>query len=224
MMIDKLRLKGANVSIAGKNWNEADQYARQALIENKDSIYIPPYDDPLLWDGHSTIIDELVSEGIKPGAIVLSVGGGGLLRGVQLGLERNGWNDVKIFAIETEGSGSYYASHHAKKLVKLNEINSIATSLGALSVTESTLSSRITTIPLLVSDKNCIEGILSFLNDYKMLVEPACGASIFTVYNQRVYQQILSSLDENKNIIVITCGGSIINLELLQEWKKQFQC
>lgn len=57
---------------------------------------MPPFDDPLIWEGNSTIVDELVAANVKPGAIVLSVGGGGLLCGVQRGLERHAWNDVKV--------------------------------------------------------------------------------------------------------------------------------
>jgi threonine dehydratase len=45
----------------------------------------------MIWEGNASIVDELVADGVKPGAIVLSVGGGGLLCGVQRGLERHGW-------------------------------------------------------------------------------------------------------------------------------------
>ncbi len=48
-------------------------------------------DDPLIWEGNASLVDELAATGRKPGAIVLSVGGGGLLCGVQRGLVRNGW-------------------------------------------------------------------------------------------------------------------------------------
>lgn len=223
-MINKLLLKGAKVNIGGANWNEADQFARKALQENEGSFYIPPYDHQLIWEGNSSIVDELHSEGIKPGAIVLSVGGGGLLRGVQIGLERHGWTDVKIFATETFGTASYAAAYREKKPVLLDKIDSIATSLGALSVTESTLHSQIETLPLTVSDKNSVEGILRFADEFRVLVEPACGASVITVYNENMYEQIMNTLGENKTIVVIACGGSIVNLELIEMWKKQFQC
>ena len=53
-------------------------------------------DDPLIWEGNTTIIDELADEGVKPGAIVLSVGGGGLLCGVQRGLLKHGWEVMTV--------------------------------------------------------------------------------------------------------------------------------
>lgn len=58
----------------------------------------------------------------KPGAIVLSVGGGGLLNGVVEGLRRAGWADVPIVAMETLGADSLNAAMKAGELVTLPEI------------------------------------------------------------------------------------------------------
>ena len=58
--------------------------------------YVSPFDHELLWEGHSTLIDELASANCKPDAIVLSVGGGGLLCGVYQGLKRHDWSEVRL--------------------------------------------------------------------------------------------------------------------------------
>jgi L-serine/L-threonine ammonia-lyase len=224
-MIEKLKLKGAKVNIGGANWNEADRFARVALSEQEGSFYIPPFDHPLIWDGNSTIIDELVDQNIKPGAIVVSVGGGGLLRGIQLGLERHGWTDVKIIATETHGTASYAAAHAAREVVTLSKIDSIATSLGALAVTESTLHSSIETTPLVVSDKDTVIGLMKFADNHRILVEPACGASLITVYDDLYWEKIQSVLGEaeNRTVVVIACGGSVVSLDMLTAWREQFQ-
>ena len=47
-----------------------------------------PFDHPLLWQGHSTMMDEIARDGIKPGAVALSVGGGGLLCGAVVGMQQ----------------------------------------------------------------------------------------------------------------------------------------
>jgi hypothetical protein len=96
LMREKIAARGANVIVSGANWNEADAEARRQLAADPGARYIPPFDDPLIWDGNSTLIDELVAASTAdtlPSVIVLSVGGGGLLRGVQLGLERHGLSD-----------------------------------------------------------------------------------------------------------------------------------
>lgn len=58
----------------------------------------------------------------KPGVIVLSVGGGGMLCGVVQGLREVGWSDVPIIAMETKGAHSLNAAIKEGKLVTLPEI------------------------------------------------------------------------------------------------------
>jgi L-serine/L-threonine ammonia-lyase len=100
------------------------------------SAFIHPFDDPLLWTGHASMIDEVVQSGVSFDAVVLSVGGGGLLCGVAEGLERNGLADTPIVAVETRGAASLAASIAAGWRIELPAITSIATSLGARRICE----------------------------------------------------------------------------------------
>ena len=55
---------------------------------------IPAYEDATLWEGHSSMVDEITKQlARKPDAIFCSVGGGGLLGGIIVGSEKAGWND-----------------------------------------------------------------------------------------------------------------------------------
>lgn len=74
-------------------------------------------------EGHTSLVKELEKDlREKPGAVVLSVGGGGLLNGVVEGLRRAGWADVPIVAMETVGAHSLNAAMKAGELVTLPEI------------------------------------------------------------------------------------------------------
>jgi L-serine/L-threonine ammonia-lyase len=90
-VIDKLRNDlQATVIVHGAVWNEADAHARQLVAANPTIIaYVPPYENELLWTGHSTVVDEIYQHGLDPDAIIVSVGGGGLLCGVLEGLQRH---------------------------------------------------------------------------------------------------------------------------------------
>ena len=60
------------------------------------SVLVPAYDHPTLWEGHSSLIQEISGQlagSLKPDAIVCAVGGGGLLGGVIKGCETVGWDD-----------------------------------------------------------------------------------------------------------------------------------
>lgn len=59
---------------------------------------------------------------VKPGAVVLSVGGGGLLCGVIQGLKDVGWTDVPVVAMETVGADCFNAAVKAGRVVTLDDI------------------------------------------------------------------------------------------------------
>lgn len=58
----------------------------------------------------------------KPGAVVVSVGGGGLLCGVVEGMKEVGWGAVPILSMETVGADCLNAAMHAGKIVTLPDI------------------------------------------------------------------------------------------------------
>lgn len=210
--IDLIKLEGAEVFIHGSNWDEAHGYAVE--LSKKEAAYIHPFDDPYIWEGHSSIVDEIFNAGVVPDAVVLSVGGGGLLCGVVQGLKRNNGQDIPILAVETKGADSLSAASLAKKHIAIDSIRSIATSLGARKVAERAfeLLSEHPIVSHLVTDHDAINGCLNFLEDHRVMVEPACGASLSAVYNECDF------LKDKKNIVVIVCGGVGVTMDLLEKW------
>ncbi|MDD1960161.1 pyridoxal-phosphate dependent enzyme, partial [Pseudomonas sp. 39004] len=177
-----LRLEDANVVVHGSSWQEANELA-QTLLGSGDA-FIHPFDDPLLWAGHASLIDEVAASRVKPDAVVLSVGGGGLLSGVVEGLKRNGWDDVPVLAVETTGAASLHAAVQAGHPVELERLASVATSLGAKRVADQALEC-VRSHPVhshLVSDRAALEACERFLRDHRVLVEPACGAALALAY------------------------------------------
>ena len=225
-----------------------------------------PFDNPLLWTGHSTVVDEIITQmlglqqqqsasptNLKMGAILASVGGGGLLCGILEGIERNyyGPDEVrtncvrgsKVVACETEGAASFAASFNAsldaKKLsmVALDGIDSVATSLGAMEVTPSVIqraqrhqergevgATGEDVYSYVCTDSEAVDACVKFAAEHRMLVEPACGASLAPLYSDRLRSKLLEKLDGQADsaIVVEVCGGSGVNLELLEAWKSQF--
>ncbi len=217
LIIQKLEALGATVRVGGDNWNAADAIGRSFVNEAQGIFYIPPFDDPLLWDGHASLIEEIHTESVKPDVVILSVGGGGLLCGVQRGLERVGWTDTQIIAVETEGAASFAEAKRAGHPVSIPAITTIATSLGARAVTEACLASPITTHSLIVTDADALKACFWFLNEYRSLVEPACGASIAAALDMKRVKELVPHA---KCILTIICGGSNISFDMMNEWKR----
>ena len=205
--------QGAQLTVHGASWYEANAYAEASLAA--EEAFIHPFDHPLLWQGHSTMIDEVAQLGIKPGAVVLSVGGGGLLSGAVAGMQRLGWSDVPILAMETRGAESFAAALVAGEVVRLPGITSIASSLGARQVCDQALLSaqRHPVISDVISDSVAVGGCESLLREHRILVEPACGAAVAAVTEPS------TCLADVESVLIIVCGGVTMTAEnLLEHW------
>jgi len=109
-VVDYLGKEEAEVVLGGRIYAEALAEAQKAAALDEKAVMVPAYDDPLLWEGHASMIDEIAAHlpcG-KPDAIFCSVGGGGLLAGIIVGCKRVGWDEVPIVTLETHGTNCFY--------------------------------------------------------------------------------------------------------------------
>ena len=213
---ERIRNLHARVLQHGSVWDESDRYAR-AYAQRHQLSYIHPFDDPTIWAGHATLVNELKEQGPKPDAVVCTVGGGGLLCGIVSGLRQNDWTDVPVIAVETLGAASLQAAVKAQQLVSIPAIDSIAKSLGAKKVAKQALLWT-QTHPihcLQVSDEQAIQGCIDLANDFKVLVEPACGAGFAALQTNH------SIIQQAKNIVVVVCGGSSVDCETIARWQQE---
>lgn len=203
-----------------KRKNEDENEEEEGTIK----IALHPFDDESIWEGNSTIIDELErqlplviagadspeKEQHKSGddihterplpidAIICSVGGGGLMNGLIMGLERlsqqkqpqpqsknkKGTNPIHILATETKGTHSLALSLSHKTLTSLPHITSKATSLGAVRVSERTFQyalnppEGVKVHSVVLSDAEAARGTLKLVDSERVLVELACGVCV----------------------------------------------
>jgi L-serine/L-threonine ammonia-lyase len=208
---------GAQVVVEGSVWDEADALAR-AIVARGEAAYVPPFDHPLLWEGHASLVDEILDAGPAPDAVVVAVGGGGLLCGVAEGLARHGLDDVAIVAVETQGAASLARAMEAGGPVTLERIETIASSLGARRVCDAAFawSRRRPIVPVVVSDADAVRACRRFADDHLALVEPACGAALSLAYDDH------PALSPFRRVAVIACGGVVVSLETLAAWSAEF--
>lgn len=170
---------GADIVVHGGFWGDADRYLRETYLSGPGAtfsttpegtveekyIYCHPYDDKLLWDGYTSIVNELGQQltdyaftqklersseaqvelarrSVWPDAIICAVGGGGLYTGLIQGLSLlsstfSAPNQLPIvITAETVGASKLYQSVHAGHKVTLAAPNTIASSLAAFSVSD----------------------------------------------------------------------------------------
>lgn len=211
---DLIQREGAEVIVHGAAWDESQVFAL-ALAERQGAACIHPFDDPTVWAGHATMIHEAAQDGPRPGAGVVSVGGGGLLIGMLQGMHDVGWADVPVLAVETRGADSFAQSVAAGELVTLDRITSLATTLGARRVAPEALAwtHRHPITPWVVSDREAVDACFWFADEHRVLVEPSCGASLAAVLEKA------APLAGRGPILIIVCGGAGVTLDLLQAWR-----
>lgn len=231
LVVQRLQDQGATVKITGRVWDDANAEALR-LAETEGLTYVPPFDHPLLWQGHGSMITEVAESlgpGVRPGAVLVSVGGGGLLCGVIQGLKDVGWTEVPIIAMETVGADCFNAAVKAGRVVTLEDITSEAKCLGAKTVCtkafEYSQGSELTIISETVTDQQALQAVETFLDEERVLVEMACGAALAAVYSGLIRRL----QDEGRlptplgPLLVIVCGGSSIDMKQLADLKHKLQ-
>jgi L-serine/L-threonine ammonia-lyase len=242
LMVKKLRDAGAaDVIQVGANWKEADMFLRDNLLTaDKSGIYVPPFDHPDIWEGHTSLVYELKQQladmhntstllnGASrkaPDAIICSVGGGGLFNGICQGLDDIGWSGTtQIVAVETAGADSLNAALKAKEHITLPEITSIATSLGCSRVSAQTykLAQRSNVRSIVMTDAEAVMGCWKLADDERLLTEPACGVNAALCYNGKLREALGRPVTPDMRVVVVICGGSNVTLEQLALWRTEF--
>ncbi|KAI0996992.1 hypothetical protein K3495_g11191 [Podosphaera aphanis] len=231
LMISKIRALGDHIKVlqTGSHLGEADAYLRSELL-SKDSngVHVPPYDHPAIWAGNSTIIDELYNQIAHYDSIVCSVGGGGLLIGLVDGLDAyNLLDSTTVVAVETLGAHSLNLSMRKGELSRLSAIESIATSLGATQVAKRAyeVAQNKQVRSVVISDAEAACACVVFWQMHKIMIEPACGASIAMCLNgglRSIYSHLSDAEFAQLDIVIVVCGGSNVTPKMLREWAKTY--
>ncbi|AZD08144.1 L-serine dehydratase [Pseudomonas chlororaphis] len=210
---ERIARTGAEVLVHGQVWDEANERALQ-LSSAADSEYAPAFDHPVLWQGHSSMVDEILEDCPQVDTIVASVGGGGLLAGILTGLLRHQCQDCRIIACETTGSASFAAGLAAGHPVKLAQIDTVASSLGAAQVAAWPLQQiqAFAHQSLVLSDAEAILGVVRYADDLRQLVEPACGVSLAVAYLDH------PAIAAARDVVIVVCGGVSISARQVADW------
>lgn len=232
-IVTKLRRYGSEVVLCGASINEADLHARQLMAESspeKYAVYCHPFDNPLIWEGHSQIVEEIFEqvpshEHHKIRAIACSVGGGGLYNGVITGLRSRG-SSASCLLVETKQAPTLSLAVRAGSVVNLQLPRSLATSLACSYVSAETLDkfhdqSVNQSFLKVIDDLDAVRSMLAYQREFGTIVEPACGAALDLVYgNSDFIKQSLPDLAEDDIVVVIVCGGSCVNEATVPAFRK----
>ncbi|KLO10569.1 tryptophan synthase beta subunit-like PLP-dependent enzyme [Schizopora paradoxa] len=225
-MMRRLKQEHAEVIVGGENYLYSLRRAEEAVKQDPSAVLVPAYDDPLLWEGHGSMIEEIHKQipQLKPDVIFCSVGGGGLFGGVMTGCRKVGWDDIPLVILETHGSACFYHSmamnnreawtyetpkgisegedeKHGVAIAHLSKIESLASSLGASSpsagVVKMALEREGRSVCVTVPDELSMQSTRLFAEDHKFLVELACATTLTVAYNPELFSEIWGRIQKN---------------------------
>jgi L-serine/L-threonine ammonia-lyase len=116
---------------------------------------------------------------------------------------------VPVLAAETHGADSLAQSVAAGQRITLPAITSVATSLGARQVCAQAFewTVRHAVHPVVVTDAQALAACRQFLDDQRLLVEPACGAALASL------DAVPAQLHAAQRVLVVVCGGVTASAE-----------
>lgn len=240
-MIARIKAAGATQVLQhGASIAEADVYMREVVMEKayargEEPIYVSPFDHPDIWDGHSTMIDELREQfeelgEAPPEYVICSCGGGGLFIGIMQGIENqaNAWQDTRVLTVNTKGADALPVSLEMGVNYTLPKITSIATSLGCAKAADRAFelaqeghqTGKVKSVVL--SDAEAAMGCWRFAEDEKLLVEPACGVNVALCYGSRLKKALGRPVHPEEKFVLVICGGSNVSTAMIEDWKQQY--
>lgn len=195
--IDAVKRLGGNVVLFGQNFDEAYAESRR-LAEVNGYTLIPPYDDPDVLAGQGTVAQELLKQNSHLTHVFVQVGGGGLAAGMAVYIKQI-MPQVKVIAVEAEGSACLKAALEAGHPVTLDRVSLFADGVAVKRIGDETfrvLKDNIDEIITCSNDQICA-AMKDIFEDTRAISEPSGALSLAGL---KKYVRLHPELKNDKSI------------------------
>jgi threonine dehydratase len=194
---------GATVVFHGNDFGEAKAFAHE-IANTKRLAYVDGYDDPAIIAGQGTMGLEIVEQVSDLDAIVIPVGGGGLLAGVSLAIKAL-QPKIKIVAVEAENVASFSAALEAGEPRKIAMRPTLADGLAIPQVGANAfeIAQPLVDLVVTVTEQEIALAILRLVELEKSVVEGAAATTLAACMSGKLEQL------SGKRVVLLLCGGNI---------------
>lgn len=200
--VERVRALGAELVFGD---TIADLYALVEQIQAEEGrALVHPFEGPRMIEGSATAGLELCDDVPGLDAVIVPVGGGGLISGIATAVHHC-QPGCRVYGVEPEGANGMYQSLQAGEALPKITVETIADSLGAPMhgpFTFSLVQQYVTSV-VSVSDTDLRQAMRSLFNDMKLAAEPACAAALAAL------QGPLAEELAGKRVAIIACGSNI---------------
>ncbi len=193
---------GAEVCLVEGVYDDAYNKAIQ-LRDEKGYTFIHPFDDENVIAGQGTIGLELIEQLPEIDAVVVPVGGGGLISGVAFAL-KSLKPEVKVYGVQASGAPSMVQSLEEDKIKCLDSVSTIADGIKVKEPGENTFEycKKYVDEIVTVTDDEVSSAILALIEQHKLIAEGAGAVSVAAVMFNKVPVK-------GKNVVCLVSGGNI---------------
>lgn len=200
--VEAIKAYGGTVEVCGTTSEERLPYAMD-LAKRRNGMYIPPYDDPLIIAGQGTIGLEILEQTDDVDAVVVPIGGGGLIAGILTAIKETK-PSVRVIGVEPERAKDTYLSLKRGQLTSVSTTETIADGLR-------TSRPGMLTFPIvqkyiddivLVSEEQIRKALFIVYERTKQIIEPSSAVTVAAVMFDQLAVQ-------NEKIVCVLSGGNV---------------
>lgn len=203
------RSYGAEVILTGDSFDDAFNAAMEYGAKH-GTTFVHPFNDPRIIAGQGTVGLEIFDQLDQIDAVLVPIGGGGLIGGIAIALKQLNPN-IRIIGVEADGAQSMKVSIESDEIKVLNSASTIADGIAVKS--PGNLNFEITKQYVdelvVVNDSEISQTTYMLLQRAKILAEPAGVAAMAAVMFNKVDVA-------GKNVVAVISGGNI-NMSILEQ-------
>ena len=201
--INGVKHYGAEVILAGVNYDEAYAYALE-YGEKNSLTFVHPFEDEKVIAGQGTVALEILDKCEDLDAVVIPVGGGGLISGMAAAFKSIN-PKIEVIGVGAAGAPALKNSYDLGHAVDSESVRTIADGIAVRDASKVTLAHMLETVDKFISvdDEEIASGILFLLEKQKLVVEGAGAVGIAALIHGKLKHL------QGKKVAVVLSGGNM---------------
>jgi len=201
--VNGVKYYGAEVILHGSNYDEAYAYARE-YADKHSLTFIHPFEDTKVIAGQGTVALEILEKCESLDAIIIPVGGGGLIAGMSEAIKSIN-PEIEVIGVSASGAPAFRESYDKKTAVDSTHVRTIADGIAVRDTSNVTLSYALKNVDKIISvdDEEIASAILFLLEKQKIVVEGAGAVGVAALLHKKLPDI------KNKKIAVVLSGGNM---------------
>ncbi len=201
--VDGVRYYGAEVILHGSSYDDAYAFAKSYEAEH-NMVFVHPFEDDEVIAGQGTIALDILECADDLDAVIVPVGGGGLISGIALAIKEIN-PAIKVIGVSASGAPALKNSYDLKKVIDTTSVRTIADGIAVRDTSPKTLKYILKNVDEFISvdDEEIASAILFLLEKQKLVVEGAGAVGVAALMHNKLEHL------KGKKVAVVLSGGNV---------------